>query len=248
MGPTVRCALLCALCALSSGAAQAQERIRIAVNIGRQATDTTITEEQTFPQYFEQGSFTFERTTAQDIFYDGGVMVRLWRGLHAGMAVSFFENIGTGQIDASVPHPLQFNKPRTTTSELANVMRRELGQHITIGWIIPATDRIDFTVFGGPSIFTTEQTFVTGLTISLAQEVFPFDQLEFPGAQTETQRENVTGYHAGVDMTWRFTDNIGVGALLRYSAGKKDFTPTGGVPLEIEVGGLHAGGGLRLAF
>ena len=91
--------------------------------------------------------------------------------------------------------------------------------------------------------------FVTGLTISLAQEVFPFDQLEFPGAQTETQRENVTGYHAGVDMTWRFPDNIGVGALLRYRAGKKDFTPTRwSSPLEIEVGGLHAGGGLRLAF
>ena len=248
MGREVRCALLCALCVLSSGAAQAQERIRIAVNVGRQATDTTITEEQTFPQYFEQGSFTFERTTPQDIFYDGGVMVRLWRGLHAGMAVSFFENIGPGHIDARVPHPLQFNKPRTTTSDLTDVMRREIGQHITIGWTIAATEAIDFTVFGGPSIFTTEQTFVTGLTMSLDKEVFPFDQLAFPGVQTETQRENVTGYNAGVDMTWRFTDNIGVGALFRYTAGKKDFTPTGGVPLEVEVGGLHAGGGLRLAF
>ena len=56
------------------------------------------------------------------------------------------------------------------------------------------------------------------------------------------------GYNAGVDMTWRFADHIGVGALLRYAAGKKDFEPTGGTPVEVNVGGLQAGGGLRVAF
>jgi hypothetical protein len=232
----------------NSSPLEAQDRLRIAVNAGSQSTTTTVTEEQTFQQYFEQGSFTFERTTPQDVLYDGGVMVRVWRNLRAGFAVSFFENIGTAQIEASVPHPLQFNRPRTTTSELAGVMRREIGQHITIGWTIPTTETIDFTVFGGPSIFRTEQTLVTGLTLSLDKEAFPFDELAFPGASTETQRENVTGYNVGVDMTWRFTSNLGVGALLRYAAGKKDFTPTGGTPVDVEVGGLHAGGGLRLAF
>jgi hypothetical protein len=49
-------------------------------------------------------------------------------------------------------------------------------------------------------------------------------------------------------MTWRFANHIGVGALFRYAAGKKDFTPTNGTPVEVEVGGLHAGGGIRVAF
>ncbi len=239
---------LCVLCVLNAAPAAAQERFRISVNAGRQATSTELTEEQTFEQYFEQGSFTFERTTPQDLFWDLGGSVRIWRGLHAGVAVSVFENTGAGQLEARVPHPLQFNRPRTTAADLPGVKRREVGQHIVIGWLIPAAAGIDFLVFGGPSIFTTEQTFVTGLMLSLDKEVFPFDELAFPGAQTEMRREHVTGYNAGVDMTWRFTDNIGVGALLRYAAGKKDFTPTGGAPVEVEVGGLHAGGGLRLAF
>jgi hypothetical protein len=218
------------------------------VNVGSQSATTTITEEQSFQQYFEQGSFKFERRTPQDVLYDAGVTVRVWRNLRAGFAVSFFDNTGTAQIEASVPHPLQFNRPRTTTSELTGVTRREVGQHITFGWTIPTTQTIDFTVFGGPSVFTTEQTLVTGLTLSLDKEAFPFDSLQFPGAGTETQREHVTGYNVGVDMTWRFANNIGIGALLRYGAGRKDFTPTGGTPVEIEVGGLHAGGGLRLVF
>ena len=233
---------------LASDSAMAQERFRISVNAASQSTTTTITEEQNFQQYFEQGSFRFERTTPQDVVYDGSVTVRVWRGLHAGMAVSIFDNSGSGAIEGRVPHPLQFNRTRITTSDLTGVRRTEIGQHITIGWNIPATAGIDFTVFAGPSVFTTEQTLVTGLMLSLDKEVFPFDTLAFPGAQTETQRENVVGYNAGVDMTWRFTDHLGVGALFRYAAGKKDFTPTGGNPVQVEVGGLHAGGGLRLVF
>ena len=84
--------------------------------------------------------------------------------------------------------------------------------------------------------------------LSLEKEVFPFDELAFPGAQTQTVRENVLGYNAGVDMTWRFSQNVGVGLLLRYSNGKKAFTPTGAQPVEVTVGGLHAGGGLRVLF
>jgi hypothetical protein len=49
-------------------------------------------------------------------------------------------------------------------------------------------------------------------------------------------------------MTWRFNDHIGVGALVRYAAGKKDFSPSDATPVEVKVGGLHAGGGLRLIF
>ncbi|RPI57387.1 MAG: hypothetical protein EHM55_02005 [Acidobacteria bacterium] len=242
------CAFLCGFWLLAAGAAEAQERFRVSVNGGRQSTSTELIEEETFQQYFEQGSFTFERTTPRDLFYDVGATVRVWSGLYTGVTVSVFENTGTGELEARVPHPLQFNRPRTTTAELSGVTRREVGQHITIGWMIPATDGLDFTVFGGPSVFTTEQTFVTGLMLSLDKEVFPFDELAFPGAQMERQREHVVGYNAGVDMTWRFTDHVGVGALLRYSAGKKDFTPTGGATVEVEVGGLQAGGGLRLAF
>ena len=242
-------AILFALCISGAfpGRAAAQDRFRIAANIGQQTTTTDTSQTQTFQQYFEEGRFTFDRTTPKDVFYDGSIGVRVWRGLQAGFAVSFFDNSGSGNVSATVPHPLQFNRARTTESELGGIARRELGQHITVGWIIPAAANIDFTVFGGPSFFTTEQTFVTSLTVSLEKEVFPFTTLAFPGATTTIERETVIGYNAGVDMTWRFASHIGIGALLRYTAGKKDFEPAGST-VEVNVGGLHAGGGVRVLF
>ena len=57
----------------------------------QQTTPRPCTEEQTFDQYFEQGSFTFEREMPKTVIYDVGVTVRVWRGLHAGAAVSVFD-------------------------------------------------------------------------------------------------------------------------------------------------------------
>jgi hypothetical protein len=65
---------------------------------------------------------------------------------------------------------------------------------------------------------------------------------------TETIKDKVRGYNAGVDMTWRFSKVFGVGALIRYTHGMKELTPTGGEATTVEVGGLHAGAGLRVIF
>jgi hypothetical protein len=239
------CFVLCAVC---SDPAAAQERLRIAGNVGQQTSTTTVSQEETFDRYFEQGSFTFERVVPKAIVYDFGAAVRLWRGLYAGGAVSIFNTTGPGTLTARVPHPLQFNKPRTTAGDVPDAERREIGQHIMFGWAIPAAGGLDFLAFAGPSIFTTEQLFASSVTLSLDKEVYPFDELAFPPVVTETMRDNVFGYNAGVDMTWRLNRNVGLGLLVRYSNGTTVFTPSSAQPVEVTVGGLHAGGGIRILF
>lgn len=239
---------VCAITFIAANPIVAQERLRISANIGQQASTTTVSQEQSFDRYFEQGSYTFEREIPQSVIFDFAAMVRVWRGLYAGGALSIFDQTGAGTVTARVPHPLQFNKPRTTAGEIADANRREFGQHITVGWAIPASGGLDFILSGGPSFFNTQQLFVTRLNFSLQDEVFPFEELAFPRADTEIQRENVIGYNAGVDMTWRLNKRIGLGLLVRYSAGKKEFIPTGALPVEVTAGGLHAGGGVRVLF
>ena len=228
--------------------AAAQDRVRVSVNVGQQTTNTTFSEEQPFQQYFEQGSFTLERTIPKRLFYDGGVAVRVAGGFHMGATISYLTDDGTGRVTAQVPHPLFFNQPRAVSGDAQNVARTEIGQHIQLSWTAPAAGGIEFTFFGGPSIFSTEQVFVKALRLSLSSETYPYDTLAFPGVTTETLKENVIGYNAGVDLTWKATPRVGVGLLIRYAHGTKDFTPTGGQAASVEVGGLHAGGGLRVSF
>lgn len=232
--------------------ASAQDRFRVSINAGQQTSSTTLTQEQTFERYFEQGSFTFERLVPTAVTYDLGVTARLWRGLHAGAAMSMFDDkSGAGTVTARVPHPLQFNKPRTVTGEILNATRREVGQHIMFGWNVETDGGLEFLLFAGPSIFVTDQLVVNSLTLTLDKEVFPFDDVAFPPVESETLRENVMGYNAGVDMTWRVARKIGLGLLVRYSEGKQAFAPTrptGAAPVDVTVGGLQAGGGLRLMF
>jgi hypothetical protein len=230
--------LAAAACCAVADPAIAQERFRISVNAGQQVTAATVTENDTFQLYLEEGSFTFERAIPKGPFYDASVAVRVWRGLHVGAAVSMFEDTGTGSVTARIPHPFFFNQQRSVTGEIADVTRREIGRHVSVGWAIPVTESLDLLAFGGPSSFSTDQVFVPSLTPSLDKEVYPFETLAFPGAVTEKRRQSIIGYNAGADVTWRFTDTIGAGFLLRYTHGEKDYT----------VGGLHAGGGLRVRF
>jgi hypothetical protein len=226
----------------------ARERVRLSLNLGQQTTTAVLTEEQTFEQYFEEGSFTLSRTIPKRMVYDVGGAIRVARELYAGIAVSFFDAPGAGQLTARVPHPLQFNQPRTVTGDLSAIPRRETAGHLQIAWAVPATGDLELLFFGGPTMFIVQQVLVTRLELGLDNEAFPFDTLAFPSTATETIRDDVFGYNAGVDVTWRFARNIGAGFLIRYSHGSKDFTPTGGQAVKIEAGGLHAGGGIRVIF
>ena len=240
--------LAAAWLALATSPAQAQDRVRVSAGGGQQVTSTTFEQRATFQQYFEQGSAGAERTIPKAPFVDVGAAVRLAGGLHAGAALSFFTNSGAGAVTAQAPHPFFFNQPRTVTGDVPNMTRKETAVHIQALWTAPAAGGIEFTFFGGPSVFMIEQHYVKGLTLSLANEVYPYDTVAFFGASTGTFKETIAGYNAGVDLTWRFAPHVGLGILIRHARGTKTVTPTGAESAKVEVGGLHAGGGIRVIF
>lgn len=223
------------------------QRFYVSANVGHQASDAFV-ETQTFSQYFEEGTFTLERSLKQPIFYDASVGYEVWRNLQVIGTFSLFINTGDGQLTASVPHPLMFDTPRSVSGDVRQIQRREMSYHIGAGWRVPVLRSLDFTVFGGPSIFLVDQVFATKLQVGLPMEVFPFDTLAFPSVDTESLTKTANGYHAGVDMTWRFARHFGAGLLVRYASATTEFTPPNGQAVEVKVGGLHAGGGLRVRF
>ena len=67
---------VCAITFMAANPIVAQERLRISGNIGQQASTTTVSQEQSFDRYFEQGSYTFEREIPQSVIFDFAAMVR----------------------------------------------------------------------------------------------------------------------------------------------------------------------------
>lgn len=223
-----------------------QDRFRLSLDAGLQATPRIFEENQTFQLYLETGSFKFVRTVPKPLIFDGGLAIRVYRRLYAGMTLSVLNDTGTGTLTAQVPHPLLFNQMRTATGEVQNVTRFETAEHFQVSWTEPLAYKLELTVFGGPSLFITEQTYVTDLALGLDRETYPFDTFAFAGAATDTLKSNIIGYNAGADLTRRFSKHVGIAMLIRYASGNKQFTPPGGIPFKVEAGGLHAMGGLRI--
>ena len=171
----------------------------------------------------------------------GAVLASL---LTAGAALSYFSDSGTGTVSALLPHPFYFNEPRSVTGEVPDVKRKEVAGHIQIGWILPLGG-FELALTAGPSIFRTEQAFVTEVHYS---HEYPYDTAQFRNVSTEPMKGTALGYNVGADLTWRLTSHVGFGGLVRVARANKEFPLSNGDTVSIKSGGVHVGGGLRLLF
>ena len=76
----------------------------------------------------------------------------------------------------------------------------------------------------------------------------PYDTASFADATLTTERESKVGYNAGADVVWKFSRRWGLGGLIRFSRARVPFAVGELDAGAMKVGGLQAGGGLRLLF
>jgi hypothetical protein len=238
---TVAC-LVCAL--LDPTGSAAQDRVRVNLDAAEQSTATDFTATATFVEFIEQGQITTEHRVRTGPVFGGGASVRVWKQLALGAAFSYYSKATAANVEAQLPHPFLFDHPRTASGTPSGLKRRETATHLFVGWIIPATDRMELIVSGGPTIFQVNQDLVTGVTYTHA---YPYDEAQFTGATSQRAKNRALGVHAGADVIWKFSQRVGVGGILRYARGTFD-TAIGSDSVSFDVGGLHAGGGLRLIF
>lgn len=222
----------------------AQDRVLVSVDVAQQTTTTTFTATTTFTEFVEQGQITTKQTVAKGHVYGSGVTVRAWKSLVLGAAVSYYSKANSAQVDAQLPHPFLFDHPRLVSATASGLERSETGTHLFIGVIVPATNRMNIVISGGPSFFQVQQDLVSQVTYA---QTYPYDEVQFTGVTTERIKDHTVGYHAGADITVKFSQHVGVGGTLRFSRGTLTSTFDGD-SLSFDVGGLQAGGGLRLSF
>ena len=217
----------------------------LSFNGGTQATSTTFDDNIGFTAFHEDADFNAGYGVGTGSVFDAGGGVRLASGLGFGVGVSRFEKLDPVAIDARVPHPFFFNRPRSLTGSEPDLTRLETAVHLEVRWFAPVADSVELAVFGGPTFFNLQQDLVTTIGYD---HVYPYDEASFRSASTSPASASAVGFNAGVDIGFFFSKVVGVGAIIRYSGASVELPGEGESMVPIDAGGFNVGGGLRLRF
>ena len=235
-------------------------RFSVIVNAGSLATATAFVQERRFgPDRIPYGpSVSMAAAAAEESsfearysypaqlgsvsVFDVGARVGVSRYFGIGVAYSLFAAKEPVEVEARVPHPLYFNRPRTVSGVVPAAERRERALHLSAVGVAPL-GVVTVSVFVGPTLFFNfDQEYVADVEFV---ERYPFDRPVFGDAEisrSATGREMTVGFHGGLDVSAWFVRNAGVGVLVRFSRGRA------GDRTEPFLGGVHALAGLRLRF
>lgn len=216
----------------------------VSVNVGAQVDTERLSERITLEKNVEPAPVTATLDDKTLPFFDVGATFRIAGSLGVNVALSYLSETDTADVSAEIPHPFFFNRLRPISGQAASVRHRELAFHANVAYVV-ASPSVNLVLAGGASFFDVEQDFVTDVEFN---ESFPFDTATFRSATLTRVSATETGYNVSADVTWKIGESWGVGGLVRFSRATVPFR-AGGLDFgEIDVGGLQAGGGLRLIF
>lgn len=218
---------------------QSTDRAFAGLSFGGQTKARTYTSSGSLPLYEETA--TFESTVGIGasglIDLSGGV--RVWNNVAVGAGFSRYSDTSNALFNASIPDPILFDTPRAASTTVEGLKHTESQFHVSVHWLQPVTDKIDVSVYAGPTFFSVKQDLPTGFTVVTGTATL--------ATVTQTQvSETAIGLHFGVDARYLILQNAGVGLFLRYASGKVD---TDAVDAgKLEVGGFQYGVGARIRF
>jgi hypothetical protein len=219
------------------------ERVFFSAGVLFQVNSNDFTDTATIRRNAENGRLETSYDVGGGLAFDASGSFLVWKNLALGAGLTLFSASTTTTIDAQVPHPFFFNQPRSVTGEFDGD-RSETAVHIQARWLVPVSDKMLLTIFGGPSFFKVEQDIVNDFEYS---ESYPFDTATFTRAVAASQSESAVGVNVGGDVAYFFTPNVGVGGTAQYSGATVEMTLPSGTG-DVKAGGLQVGGGLRLRF
>lgn len=210
----------------------------VTISGGGQAGSHTLTMQPAFTLYDEDSTLTSTQKAGGGPFLDIGGGYKVWQNLVLALSYSHVGGDSDAAIAAQVPDPVQFDHPRAVTTSLPGANHSENAVHISAVWMVPVTDKIDVGVAAGPTIFMIRQDVASGLTVT---EPGP----NVTSVASAKVKKTTGGFHAGVDVTYLLTKQIGAGLLARYTFGSVDLPDAAD---SLTVGGFQLGVGLRYRF
>jgi hypothetical protein len=244
--------LVCCCTLLTAVPSAAQEspawpgRVVVAVDLPFETLDNAFAESLSFPDSLrktENVVFTADYESTRGAQFGAGVGVRV------AVTTSWFRRSNVAAFDLKVPNPTAANRPFDLPGSVSGLERQELGVHVHALYALGLGKNVRVMLSGGPSVFKTNQDVVQSIEFD---KLPGFTGLKFDQAFLTRVRETAFGYNVGADITWAFTPHLGLGTVTRYSRAALTLDPgsTSGLnrAIEVTIGGLQVGGGIRLLF
>ena len=114
-------------------------------------------------------------------------------------------------------------------------------------YVIPLSDRIRVSVFGGPTLFRLNQDIVEDLQLGPEPGAPFFNTVDVQSAVASSVTQSGFGGHFGFDGTYLLTSQFGVTGIFRFAGGSVELLDESSAT-SIDVGGPQLSGGLRLFF
>jgi hypothetical protein len=213
-------------------------RLTIGVNVAAQTGDFPAESTFVAEVFQEPATIAITRRVKSGLILDALAGWRLTDRLGVAANLSHWTRADDATAQASIPHPIFFDQPRTFTGAVPALAHEETWLALLATFRHPLTPRIDLVAQAGPAV------------------AFAIHEVPTTAEVTETgagpdvrltlvrQDKELWGYHVGADVQYRLTPRLGVGGFARFVAARGNI---GGL-VRLELGGFNAGGGVRLWF
>jgi hypothetical protein len=197
---------------------------------------------QSLNLYAETGQVNTQYSTKSAVAPDVALQFNFSRNVGVIVAYETASRDGSGNVDASVPHPLYLNRPRTLTTSVSGLNFKQSAIHpgLAVGG---GSEKLEYVVFGGPSFYQVDADLIDTFQ---PQEVYPYDSVTGTFTTAKSSKSAV-GFHVGGRLDAWLGRSFGLGAQVRYGSAKVDLGSSGNTT-SVTAGGFEVGGGLRLRF
>ncbi len=230
-------------------------RVWVDVNVGiTNAAAKSFTLDTAQIIYGETATASTAYTLGTGLTIDGGGGFMFLKKLGVGVNVSSTAYPGdVATLSIRIPHPYYYSAFATDSHVTDNALvRAELGIHIQAMFVPVDNGKVRVRIFGGPSRLSVKQTVVDDFFYSQTYSLYTtYNVVNIMSTSTSDTTASVFGFNVGGDVSVFFNRVIGVGGFARFVRGSVDIdNPLGGSPstVTLKLGGIQAGGGLRLRF
>jgi hypothetical protein len=239
--------------ACATPAAAQDSRVFANINFGYQVQDQDLRQTAAFPLYDETASWEATHALEGGPIFDLGAGFRVLPKLSIGASYTLRTKQSRDvTVNASIPSPIFTDTFRAATASATGLEYTEQAFHVQAFWHIPVTVEFDVTLFGGPTFFQVKNDLISGISEGDVVEAGgDFSSVSLQNISTTRPSESTVGFNIGIDGTYMFMRNAGIGAMVRYSRGSADLAApagTGAESFSIDAGGLEIAAGLRFRF